>query len=323
MSEGRESPGLVAGGGTARAALTELLRRHRLTAGRTLGQHFMWHEPTLARLAAAADLGPGVPVLEIGPGVGVLTRALRATGARVTAVELDRRLRTALWEVLGAGPLPPVPTPEEARGPQSEQWAGDLRLIWADAVRLSWQELASSAAGPWRLCSNLPYYITGPFLAAFLEGGLPWTTAVLVVQAEAAQRLLARPGTRTYGAFTCLVGYYAEVERLFTVSRSAFLPAPRVESVAIRLRRRTIPPCAAAPQDLRRVVRAAFGQRRKTLRNALAAGLGLEREGAEALLAVAALDGGRRAETLDLTEFGRLALAWAARDLSGAARGMW
>ncbi len=259
-----------------------------------------------------------MPVLEVGPGVGVLTRALRATGAHVTAVELDRRLRPALWEVLGAGPVPPPPSASA----EPERWADDLRLIWADAVRLSWRDLAATAQGPWRLCSNLPYYITGPFLAAFLEGGLPWVTATLVVQAESAQRMLAGPGSKAYGAFTCIVDYYAEVERLFTVPRAAFHPPPQVESVAIRLRRRCVPPCAADPSDLRRVVRAAFGQRRKTLRNALAAGLGLERDGAVDLLAAAGLDGGRRAETLDLSEFGRLAVAWADRGQTERPSGM-
>ncbi len=319
MGERREAPDSTPGERHSRAWLTGVLGRHGITAGRTLGQHFMWHEPTLTRLAAAAEVRPGVPVLEVGPGVGVLTCALRATGARVTAVELDRRLRPALWEVLGAGPPPAVPAVDP---PRVEEWAGDLRLVWADAVRLSWDELAAADAGPWRLCSNLPYYITGPFLAAFLEGGLAWSTAALVVQAEGAQRMLAEPGGKAYGAFTCLVRYYADVEQLFTVPRAAFLPPPRVESVAIRLRRLAAPPCAGRPRDLRRVVRAAFGQRRKTLRNALAAGLGLDRDAVGDLLATAGIDGDRRAETLDLTEFGRLASAWADLAPSEAAPGI-
>jgi 16S rRNA (adenine1518-N6/adenine1519-N6)-dimethyltransferase len=288
--------------------LRALLRRHGLAAGRRLGQHFLADPSILQRIASAADAG-AQSVLEVGPGVGVLTRELLARGAEVTAVELDRNLRPALLEVLAAfvGPPSAGPVPERA-GPPAAEWLGPrLRLIWGDAVRLPWQRLAEERRR-WRVCSNLPYYITGPFLAALLDSGLEWTTAVLLVQAEVARRLRAPAGTPEYGALTCLVAYHADVQTLFPVPRSAFLPPPAVDSAVVRLVRRP-PPVAVPAATLRRVVRAAFAQRRKMLRNALAAALPAEAGAVGAALEAAGIAASRRGETLTLEEFGRLAEA--------------
>jgi len=292
-----------------------VLGRHGLTPGRRLGQHFLCDPNILRRIVDAAEIVPGDPVLEVGPGVGVLTRELARAGARVTAVELDRSLRPALLDVLG---------PEARRGTEPDgqpsltagaavlpgrfaEVVGDrVRILWMDAVDLPWGLLSSTIPGPWRVCSNLPYYITGPFLASLFAGDLPWASAVLLVQAEAAERMKASPGTKAYGAFTCLVGYHAEVERVLSVPRRAFLPPPNVLSAVVRLRRRTTPPTAAPRAALLRVVRAAFSQRRKTLRNALASGLSVERSPLEDALGAAGIVAERRGETLDLVEFGRL-----------------
>ena len=297
-----------------RSELRDLLTRHQLKPGRKLGQHFLADPAILRRIAAAAEVTDGIPVLEVGPGVGVLTRELLRAGGDVTAVELDRALRPLLIEALSDVPGltggEPSPAPLAQVDLSVERFGPRLRLVWADAVRLPWERLATDRPGPWRVCSNLPYYITGPFLASLFTGALPWTTAVLLVQAEAAERMQALPGGKVYGAFTCLVAYHAEVERLFSVPRGAFLPPPAVESAVVRLRRRVHPPAQAPREDLLRVVRAAFGQRRKTLRNALAAGLPAERAAVEGALDRAGIDGERRAETLSLHEFDRIALAY-------------
>jgi 16S rRNA (adenine1518-N6/adenine1519-N6)-dimethyltransferase len=289
--------------------LRALLRRFGISAGRRLGQHFLADGGILGRIAEAAEVPPGMPVLEVGPGVGGLTRELLRRGAEVTAVEVDRSLRPALLHVVaefthGAAAGGPEGAAEERLGPR-------LRVLWCDAVRLPWQRLVAEDPRPWWVCSNLPYYITGPFLASLLGGPLPWTVAVFLVQAEVADRLQAAPGGKAYGAFTCMVRYHAEVEQLFRVPRRAFLPPPAVDSVVIRLRRRPSPAVPVPAPQLMRVVRAAFAQRRKTLRNALAAGLALGREEVGAVLEAAGVAGERRAETLSLEEFGRIAAALA------------
>jgi len=305
------------------AELRAVLRRHGLTAGRRLGQHFLCDPVALRRIVEAAEISPDDLVLEVGPGVGVLTRELVRAGGRVTAVELDRALRPALLDVLGwpaqgdgrPALLAAAESPALERGTRGPGRAGPipmdvlapgLRILWADAVKLAWPAVNDGLPGPWRVCSNLPYYITGPFLASLFAGGLPWSTAVLLVQAEAAARMAAAPGIKAYGAFTCLVGYHATVERVLAVPRRAFLPPPAVDSTVVRLRRRLSPPTSAPRGALLRVVRAAFAQRRKTLRNALAAALPAERAALAGALAAAGIAGERRGETLDLEEFGRL-----------------
>ena len=289
--------------------VADVLRRHGIRPGRRLGQHFLLQPALLRRIAAAAEIAPGDPVLEVGPGVGVLTRELLRAGGRVTAVELDRALRPALTEVLGGAPPQAPPPPAGPGGLPADRLGPGLTLLWGDATRLPWGALAAGDPGPWRVCSNLPFYLTGPFLAALFEGGLPWSTAVLLVQAEVAARMRAEPGGRDYGAFTCLVGYHATVERLFSISRAAFTPPPDVDSVLVRLRRRPAPPVDVPRAALLRVVRAAFRQRRKTIRNALAGGLGAERAAVQAALAAAEIAADRRPETLSLAEYGRLVQA--------------
>lgn len=296
--------------------LRALLTRHQIRPGRKLGQHFLADPGILRRIAAAAEVSDGMPVLEVGPGAGVLTKELLRVGADVTAVELDRTLRPVLLEALHGVPGVETggPPPAAVRSELCVERLGPrLCVVWADAVQLPWEQVAQEHGGQWRVCSNLPYYITGPFLASLFAGVLPWTSAVLLVQAEAAERMQADPGTKAYGAFTCLVAYHATVERLFAVPRGAFLPPPAVDSTVVRLRRRDHPAAQAPREDLLRVIRAAFGQRRKTLRNALTAGLQAERFLIEDALGLAGIDGDRRGETLTLEEFDRLAQAYLAR----------
>jgi 16S rRNA (adenine1518-N6/adenine1519-N6)-dimethyltransferase len=294
-----------------RLPLGEVLRRHGVRPDRRLGQHFLLDPRILARVAAAAELAPGDPTLEVGPGIGGLTRELAATGARVLAVELDRRLEPALAEVLTAAGWAPRPWP-----PREGAFGPGVYLAWGDAVRLDWPSLERAHPGPWTLCANLPFQITGPFLAAFLGSGLPWRRAVLMVQREAADRMLAAPGHPAYGAFSCLVRYHAEGVVVFSVARGAFVPPPSVDASVVRLEPRPAPP--GAPREaVLRVVRAAFSQRRKLLRNALAGALGLRPPEVAAVLAALGLPASSRAEDLGLEAFVALARELLHRGLIG------
>lgn len=246
-----------------------MLVRHGVRPRKRLGQHFLVDGRILEAIVAAADLRPGESVLEVGPGAGTLTRALASTGAHVRAVEIDRTLEPVLREVLGGLPV---------------------EVTWGDALRVPLPRAD-------KVVANLPYQITAPLLARLLEMG-GWERLVVMIQREVAERAMARPGTRAYGAFTLLVRYHARPEVVCTVPRSAFLPPPRVDSTVLRLWPERSPYPRGA---FFAVVRAAFSQRRKTLANALGRSRAIE---------LAGIDGRRRGETLDVEEFGKLALAW-------------
>ncbi|MEB3300073.1 MAG: 16S rRNA (adenine(1518)-N(6)/adenine(1519)-N(6))-dimethyltransferase RsmA [Candidatus Sericytochromatia bacterium] len=260
-----------------------------LRAKRSLGQNFLQDASVLDRILEAAAPGPGDTVLEIGPGKGALTERLLATGARVVAVELDERLRPLL-RVLEAN-------------------HANLRVVWGDIMELSWAELGVSEGA--LLVANIPYYLTSPLLLRTLgaedanDAVGPFRRLVLMVQEEVADRLLAQPGTKAWGALTVAVRQRADVARICRVSRGAFRPVPGVDSAVVRLD--PLPAWrvpAERPARFRRVVRAVFAQRRKTLRNALRAG-GWSVDAVEA--ACAELDPLVRGETLDLSQLVKVA----------------
>ncbi len=264
----------------------ELVRRHRLAADRRLGQHFLYDETLLRRIArAAAPLDAG-PVVEIGPGPGGLTRALLLEGAReLLAVEPDRRMVTALQALVAAA-------------------GGRLRVLQADARRLELRSLAAS--GPLVLVGNLPFNLATELLLGWLHQLDAIARMVLMFQKEVAERLAAPPGTAARGSLSVLVQRLCRVERLFAVPPGAFHPRPKVAAAVVRLMPRPDRPAPDALAALERVVRAAFGQRRKMLRRSLKA-LGVA---PERILAEAGIAGERRAEELELVEFERLAAAW-------------
>jgi 16S rRNA (adenine1518-N6/adenine1519-N6)-dimethyltransferase len=249
--------------------LGPILERHGVRAKKRLGQHFLVDGRIIDAIVAAAGIRPGERVLEVGPGAGTLTRALALAGARVHAIEIDRGLEPVLRDVLGGLAL---------------------EVTWGDALRVPLPEAD-------KVVANLPYRITAPLLARLLERG-GWERLVVMVQREVAERALAVPGTKAYGAFTLLVRYHVRPEPVCAVPRGAFLPPPQVDSSVLRLWPEPAPFPRAA---FFAVVRAAFAQRRKTLANAL---------GRSPAVELAGLDGRRRAETLTLDEFGRLAVAW-------------
>jgi 16S rRNA (adenine1518-N6/adenine1519-N6)-dimethyltransferase len=267
--------------------LREVISRHGLKAKRSLGQNFLLDLNLTARIARAAGPFGGETIVEIGPGPGGLTRALLAQGAqRIIAVERDPRAIAALTEI-------------------AERYPGRLEVVEADALAFDPSpRLAGSRA---RIVANLPYNIATVLLVSWLtlEPWPPWyDRLVLMFQREVAQRIAARPGADGYGRLSVLAGWRSEARILFDVAPSAFVPAPKVTSALVELVPRPAPlPCDA--KALQRVTRAAFGQRRKMLRQSLKS-LGVE---PAALLAAAAIEPTARAEDIPIEGFVALARA--------------
>lgn len=267
----------------------ELLTRHGFTFSKALGQNFLINPSVCPRMAqAAVNGGDNVGVLEIGPGIGVLTNELCKLARRVVAVELDKRLIPVLEETL------------------SEY--DNLRVINADVMELDLNKLIEEEFGGMDVvvCANLPYYITSPIIMKLLEDRLPVKTITVMVQKEAAQRLSAAPGSRDSSAITVAVSYYAEAQTLFGVSAGSFMPAPKVDSAVIQL---TLREPSMKPRDeaaMFKVIRAAFAQRRKTVLNSLSSSLGLDKSAVSDILVSVGVDPSARAERLTLDDFIRI-----------------
>jgi 16S rRNA (adenine1518-N6/adenine1519-N6)-dimethyltransferase len=244
-----------------------------------LGQHFLRDRTAIARIVAALDPQPGETLLEIGPGEGVLTEPVLARAGTLTAIELDPLLAGALAQRLGP------------RG---------LRVIEADALTVDYGALVPPGATA-RIFGNLPYYLSTPLLFRLLEA-VPGAPLLFMLQREVVDRLAARPGGGEWGRLSVMAQYRCAVDALFRVPPGAFTPPPRVESRIVRLVPHAVLPCPARDERrLARVVSAAFAQRRKKLRNALAGVLG------EAQIRAAGVDPSARPETLGVAEFVRLA----------------
>ena len=288
----------------------ELIRRFDLDPKKSLGQNFLVDESHLARIAAAADLSPADTVLEIGPGLGVLTRHLASQTGRVVAVELDDRLIPILQELFADQPHVSFIHADILKVDPAALLVGDRVTGWQG-------DKAESDDSPtqypipntqYKVVANLPYYITSAVLRHLLESSHPPILAVVMVQREVAQRIVAGPGDMSLLAVG--IQFYAEAKIVQKVPAGAFHPRPKVDSAVLRLDVRSQPLVADVdPVWYFEVVRAGFGQKRKQLRNSVAAGLGLSKEATEAGLAGAGIDPSRRAETLSLAEWGALAKA--------------
>jgi 16S rRNA (adenine1518-N6/adenine1519-N6)-dimethyltransferase len=277
--------------------IRDLAPRHGFRPSKALGQNFVVDPNTIRRIVRLADVSADDRVLEVGAGFGTLTVALAERAASVTAVEIDRHLLPALEEVVGG--------------------LSNVVIVPGDAMEI---DLGSLLGGQeHRLVANLPYNIATPLLAGMLSDRPEIGDFVVMVQREVGERLIAPPGSKAYGGVSVLVAYHCTAGLLGRIPPTVFWPVPTVESVLIRLTRRA-PPVAVDPASLMRVVHAAFGQRRKTVRNSLAAGLGLAPDAVERAVAAAGLDPGARAETFGLEDFARLteALSSALRGASGA-----
>ena len=279
---------------TSPAELKALLERHGFRFSKALGQNFLIEPSVPRRIAEASGADENTLALEVGPGVGCLTSELARRAKKVVAIELDSALRGVLDETLGG--------------------LENVEIVWGDAAKLDLAALVRERAGALRpvVCANLPYSVTTPLLAAFIEAGC-FERMTVMIQREVAQRLAAAPGTKDYGAFTVFVNWHCEVKRLFDVPPECFMPRPRVTSSVAALTPRAEPPCAVRDEALMfRCVRAAFSQRRKTLSNALSNGLGgFERAEVLAALDAAGIDPRSRGETLSGADFARLSDALA------------
>lgn len=267
--------------------LRRLMATEQLRPRKSLSQNFLTDPVALDAIVEAADLHAGDRVVEVGPGLGVLTRRLLAAGASVTAVELDARLAAYLRRELGS--------------------VDGFELIEADALSLHPRELVDQ--GGFKLVANIPYHITSPLLHAFLEGERPPSITVLLVQLEVAERVAAPPGGMSY--LSVFVQNIARAEVVTRVPASSFEPAPEVDSAVLRLVRRDDPPVAPGPERevLYRVVQAGFRQRRKQIHNALVRELPISREQLNAALEACAVDGERRPQTLSIDEWACLSQA--------------
>jgi len=260
----------------------ETLRRFNLMPDKRLGQNFLINEPVVKSIIEAADLRDDDVVLEIGSGTGIVTRELAARVQEVFACEFSRGLMTALQDEL--------------------KEFSNIRYIQADALTIDIKQLASG--GKLKVVANLPYYITTPIITMLLEAKEHISLIILMMQHEVGMRILSEPGHKEYGSFSIFVNYHSRVERVRRVSHGCFFPQPQVDSAILRLYPLNTPPVQVRDEVMFfQLSRAAFGQRRKTLRNALFPVLG---EQAEVTLQRAGIIPSRRGETLSLEEFARL-----------------
>lgn len=271
-----------------RAVTMHILKAFGLHTSKKLGQNFLIDPAIVSGIVEAADVKAGDRVLEIGPGIGTLTQGLAETGADVTAVELDKKLPAVLAETL--------------------KGYDNVRIVPGDILKVNIPEIMGP--GAFKVAANLPYYITTPILMALLEQHLPITELVTMVQKEVAERMTATPGKRIYGALSVAVQYYTEPEIVLDVPPRSFIPAPEVNSVVIACHVRPEPAVKVKDEKLFfRVVKAAFGQRRKTLMNAMR-GAGFAKEEVRDAMERSGIDPTRRGETLTLEEFAALADAF-------------
>jgi len=269
-----------------------ILKRFGLKAHKKLGQNFLINPRVLSEIIQAADIHEGDYVLEIGPGIGTLTQGLADAGALVTAVELDYGLLPVLAKTL--------------------EGYENITVLHGDILKLDLPVLLKGKQ--WKVVANLPYYITTPIIMTLLEQRLPLSSIVTMVQKEVAERMVAKPGGKDYGALSVAVQYYTSPEIITMVPAHSFVPAPAVESAVIKCTLRETPPVQVLNESFFfKVVRSAFGQRRKTLLNALGgAALDLDRKKIEEGLLTANIIPSRRGETLSLEEFAVLAnVLWA------------
>lgn len=265
--------------------IQELLHRHGFRFSKSMGQNFLTASWVPADIADSAQLDSDTAVLEIGPGVGCLTEQLAARAGKVLSVELDRSLEGVLRETMAA--------------------YDNVEILFGDILKQDIPALVREHFGGMRavVCANLPYNVTSPVLTALIRSDC-FETITVMIQREVARRICAAPNTPDYGAFSLFVQWYTRPELLFDVPPHCFHPQPKVTSSVIRLTRRREKPFAVSDEQLLfQIIRAAFNQRRKTLANALASGLGCERALIEQALENCGFDIRIRGEALDLGSF--------------------
>ena len=266
-----------------------LLARHGFRFSKSMGQNFLIADWVPQDIAAASGAGAGTGVLEVGPGIGPLTRQLAGRADKVVSVELDRSLLPILAETL-------------ADCPNAEVVPGDI--LKTDIPALAGEKFQGLTP---IACANLPYNITTPAITALIEASC-FASITVMIQREVAQRICARPGSRDYGAFSVYCQYYTAPELLFEVPPDCFIPAPKVTSAVVRMVPRPAPAEVDDPDHFFRVVRAAFALRRKTLLNSLSANLGGQytKETLSQAIAACSLPADIRGERLSIPQFAQL-----------------
>ena len=269
--------------------IQELLRRSGFHFSKSMGQNFLTASWVPEQIADSAGLDRDTAVLEIGPGVGCLTEQLAKRAGKVLAVELDRSLAPVLRETLA---------PYE-----------NIEVLFGDILKQDIPAMVRERFGGMRavVCANLPYNVTSPLLTALIRADC-FETITVMIQREVARRICAAANTPDYGAFGLFVQWHCDTELLFDVPPHCFHPQPKVTSSVIRLTKRSEKPFAVSNEEmLFKIIRAAFNQRRKTLPNALSAGLGLERAEIETALEKCGIDSKIRGEALDMAAFVKIA----------------
>lgn len=270
--------------------VNRILSKHGFTFSKALGQNFLIDPNVCPEMAYELNADENTGVIEVGPGIGVLTKELCKVAGKVVAIELDKRLFPVLDETLSE--------------------FDNLQIVEGDVLKLNLKELIEekfSGMKSIKVCANLPYYITSPVIMSLLESKLPIDEIVVMVQKEAAERFCAEIGSRESGAVTVAVNYFATAEMLFEVKKDCFMPSPKVDSAVMRLRLREKPPVEVENEKrFFAVIKAAFSQRRKTALNCLSNGLSLPKEKVSNALNEIGLSEKSRAENFTMEQFAEL-----------------
>lgn len=269
------------------------MQRHGVNFSKSLGQNFLIDDNIVQKIADGAQIGPTDGVLEIGPGIGSLTEALLNRAKKVVSVEIDKTLWPILEEHFSSAP--------------------HFELVKADILKT---DIAALIATRFDNCervkvvANLPYYITTPIIMKFLEDKIAVSDIIVMIQREVAERMGAQKNSKAYGSLSVSVQFYAAPQILFKVPKAVFVPQPNVDSAVIKLSLLSQPPVTLLSDDwFFKTVKAAFGQRRKTLLNALSSNLNIAKPVVEAACHIAGVDAKMRAEQLDIADFAKLANA--------------
>ena len=274
---------------SSHSATMDLVKRHGFKFTKSLGQNFLIDDNIVDKIVAGAGIGPSDKIIEVGPGIGTLTREMASRAGALMAVEIDKNLIPILTDTLGD--------------------YENVKIVNEDIIKADIRGLIDEnlSGGPVKLVANLPYYITTPIIMRFLEEDINVTDIVVMVQKEVAERMNAQPGGKDFGALSVAVQFYCDTEIVAKVPRHLFVPQPNVDSIVIALRVRPERKYRVDSEDLFfKVVEAAFGQRRKTLLNSIASMGNLSKDMVKEALEEAGIDPKRRGETLSLDEFANL-----------------
>lgn len=278
----------------APSTIQAIKERHNFQLSKSLGQNFITDKSVIERIVEGSDVTEEDLVIEIGPGIGVLTAEAAETAAKVVAIEIDKKLIPILGETLAD--------------------YDNIRVINQDILKTDINEIireereSGSFTGGVKIMGNLPYYITTPIIMGILEKGVGADSITIMMQKEVADRIKSSPGGKIYGAISVAVQYYCEVEQVASVPKEVFVPRPKVDSAVLKLTiRKERPVDLIDERSFFACIKAGFGQRRKTLLNSLTGVNGLGKEDIKEVLENAGVDAARRAETLDITEFAAIA----------------